>query len=241
MTLDDPDLVRAQYADEHGLSARRSVFATFEGVSPVELAVAAVAEARPRRVLEVGGGQGELGEQLVRELGVELVEVDQSERMVELMRARGLDARVADVQALPFGDGEFDCAVAAWMLYHVPDLERGLGELARVLGLGGRLVAVTNGESHMDELWTLIGAEPLHRSHTFRCENGADLLGAHFARVERRAAGGTVLFDRDSARGYLTSGLLPGLEPRLPDTGWPRRVRTESCVFVAEGSQGPFK
>ena len=57
MTLDDPDLVRAQYADEHGLSARRSVFATFEGVSPVELAVAAVAEARPRRVLEVGGDQ----------------------------------------------------------------------------------------------------------------------------------------------------------------------------------------
>ena len=45
----------------------------------------------------------------------------------------GVDARVGDVQDLPFEDGEFDCAVAAWMLYHVPDVERALAELARVL------------------------------------------------------------------------------------------------------------
>jgi SAM-dependent methyltransferase len=233
VTLDDPELVRAQYADERGLSARRSVYDTFRGVSLVDLAIAAVAEARPRRVLEVGGGTGELGEQLIRDLGVDLVEVDQSERMVELMRTRGLDARVADVQELPFADAEFDCAVAAWMLYHVPDLSRGLRELARVLRPGGRLVAVTNSGDHMGELWGLIGAEPLHRSHTFRCENGGELLAPHFARVDRRDGGGTVLFDRESAHAYLTSGLHPGLEPRLPEDGWPRRVRTRGCVFVA--------
>ena len=45
--------------------------------------------------------------------------------MVELARARGVDARVGDVQELPFADGAFDCVVAAWMLYHVPDLDRG--------------------------------------------------------------------------------------------------------------------
>ena len=52
--------------------------------------------------------------------------VDQSERMVELARARGVtDAQVGDVQQLPFADASFDTAVAAWMLYHVPDLDRG--------------------------------------------------------------------------------------------------------------------
>ena len=45
--------------------------------------------------------------------------------MVELARARGVDARVGDVQALPFEDESFDAALAAWMLYHVPDVERG--------------------------------------------------------------------------------------------------------------------
>src|SRR5262249_26806624 len=70
-------------------------------------------------------------------------------------RARGIDARVGDVQDLPFDEGEFDVAVAAWMLYHVPDLDRGLAELARVLKPEGVLVAVTNSVEHLQELWTL--------------------------------------------------------------------------------------
>ena len=45
----------------------------------------------------------------------------------------------------------FDTVVAAWMLYHVPDLDRGLAEIARVLTPGGRLVAVTNSELHLEE------------------------------------------------------------------------------------------
>ena len=64
--------------------------------------------------------------------------VDLSQRMVELARARGIaDAHVGDVQELPFADASFDTVVAAWMLYHVPDLDRGLAEIARVLEPGG--------------------------------------------------------------------------------------------------------
>jgi len=60
------------------------------------------------------------------------------------------------VQSLPFADESFDTAVAAWMLYHVPDIDRGIAELARVLAPGGRLVAVTNSELHLHELRELI-------------------------------------------------------------------------------------
>src|SRR5207247_10358646 len=81
----------------------------------------------PRRVLEVGAGPGEFAERLGRDLGVEVIAADLSPRMVELARDRGVDARLGDVQELEFEDGSFDCAVAAWMLYHVPDLDRGLG------------------------------------------------------------------------------------------------------------------
>ena len=49
--------------------------------------------------------------------------------MVELTKARGVDVHLADVQSLPFADGEFDCVAANWVLYHVPDLDRGLSEL----------------------------------------------------------------------------------------------------------------
>ena len=88
-------------------------------------------------------------------LEAEVIGIDQSERMVEIQRSNGIDARRGDVEALPFADAEFDVAIAAWMLYHVPDLDRGLRELARVLRPGGRLVAVTNGVDHLQELWEL--------------------------------------------------------------------------------------
>ena len=155
--LNDPDLVRVQYADEANLGARKAIYADAEGPDVRELALRAVGEIAPQSVLEVGGGEGELAGRIVRELGAELVLVDQSERMVEISRSRGLDARVGDVQALPFADESFDCAVAAWMLYHAADVNLAVAELARVLRPGGRLVAVTNGAGHLAELRELAG------------------------------------------------------------------------------------
>ena len=56
MRLDDPEVVRAQYATEVGLETRRFVYATQECDDPLEVAFAAVAACQPRRVLEVGAG-----------------------------------------------------------------------------------------------------------------------------------------------------------------------------------------
>jgi ubiquinone/menaquinone biosynthesis C-methylase UbiE len=152
--IDEAAFVRAQYESEHNLRARKAAYVNAEGDDPREFAFAAVAQAEPQRVLEVGGGEGELAERIHAELGAEVIGIDQSERMVEIQRSKGIDARVGDVQELPFADGEFDVAVAAWMLYHVPDLDRGLAELARVLKPGGRFVAVTNSADQLRELGT---------------------------------------------------------------------------------------
>jgi len=119
--LDDPGVVRAEYADERRLAARKAAHGLGEGPDAREACFDAIAEAAPDRYLEVGCGEGELVERVQRELGSEVVAIDQSERMVELTRARGVDATVGDVQALPFENETFDCAAAAWMLYHVPD------------------------------------------------------------------------------------------------------------------------
>lgn len=232
--LDDPAHVSEQYATESNLAARKSVYATAEGPDAREVLFAAIAETRPRRVLEVGGGEGELAERIVGELGAEVVGLDQSERMVELQRARGVDARVGDVQELPFADGEFDLAVAAWMLYHVPDVDRALGELARVLRPGGRLVAVTNSTQHLRELTDLGAVSGLMDESVFQSENGAELLQRHFARVERRDAHGWVTFDDAAMRAYAASSerLAPLLE--LPPLARPLRARRAPSIFVAE-------
>jgi SAM-dependent methyltransferase len=232
--IDEAGFVREQYATEDNLAARKSAYADSEGDDPREFAFEAVAEVKPRRVLEVGGGEGELAERIARELDAEVVGIDQSERMVEIQRSKGIDARVGDVQDLPFDDGEFDVILAAWMLYHLPDLDRGLEEIVRVLRSGGRLVAVTNSVEHLEELWDLAGRDTSIRRFTFRSENGEEILRRHFARVERRDADGWVTMDDATVRRFAASwedlnGILD-----LPQLDAPLRIRKRSTVFVAE-------
>ena len=229
MKPQDPGLVASQYATEAPLEARRSIYTAVEGPDAREVAFDAVAEAAPARVLEVGGGPGELSERIARELGAVVVMVDISPRMVELARARGVDARIGDVQDLPFAEGEFDCAVAAWMLYHVPDLDRALTELCRVLRSGGRLVAVTNGRDHMHELRRLAG-EWAWESR-FRREEAVEVLERHFPRVERRDVDAWVTVDPDGVQSWVES---LGGEPRPKLVDAPVRARVACAILVAE-------
>ena len=86
--IDDQAFVRDQYETEDNLAARKAAYANAEGPDAREVLFDAVAEGRPERVLEVGGGEGEVAERIVRELGAELVGIDQSERMVEIQRGK---------------------------------------------------------------------------------------------------------------------------------------------------------
>jgi len=195
----------------------------------------AVAELRPRHVLEVGSGPGELAERIAVELGCKVTALDVSPRMVELSRGRGVDARVGDVQGLPFVDGRFDCVVAAWMLYHVPDLDRGLAEIARVLKSRGFLVAVTNSECHLDEARALAGID-MRGQVTFSRENGEEVLRRHFGRVQRRDLDGWVTFPHAEAlRSYVRT--LVTMRHRADDVlefDQPVRAGTRVSIFVAE-------
>jgi SAM-dependent methyltransferase len=235
MRLNDPELVRRQYASEAGLTVRRDVHRQLrEGPDAFDLAFEVVAGLSPRRVLEVGCGMGTFAERLARETGAEVVATDLSPRMVELAAARGLEARVADVQALPFADEEFDCAVANAMLYHVQDLDRALSELVRVLQPGGRLVALTIGSEHMGEVWRLVGYQRPERP--FSRENGQEQLVRHFRGVERHDVDAKLVFpDAAAVHSYVDSTIFSDDVPRpLPDFAGSFRASAEATVFVAE-------
>jgi SAM-dependent methyltransferase len=233
VTLHDPDVVRQEYASERGLAGRKAAYAYAEGPNAREVALAALVEVAPRRVLDVGCGEGDIAERIALELACDVVAVDQSERMVELTRARGVEAVVGDVQDLPFADASFDAALAAWMLYHVPDVDRGLAELARVLRPGGRLVAVTNSHEHLLELYELLERERV--PYPFSSEDGEDRLRRHFARVERRDAWGWINFPgRREAQAYVDASRTLLLVGQLPPVEGAVRVRRAPTVFVAE-------
>jgi SAM-dependent methyltransferase len=231
VSLSDPDVVRAEYASEERLR-RRSVYewAVYEGPDPREHALAALLEARPRRLLDAGCGTGEFAERAARVLGCRVLGVDQSEHMVELTRARGVDGVVASVEQLPLADNEFDAVSANWMLYHLPDLGRGVAELARVLRPGGRLVAVLNHAEHLVELW---GRD--EQDFATQCRKALD---EGFARVERRDVQGAAKFATHAAlRGYLAAFELlhDRDETPLADTAaMPLRVTCHNVVLVAD-------
>jgi SAM-dependent methyltransferase len=234
--LDDPHLVAGEYADDARLRRRAAAFTgqmtTVDARTPL---VAAVVEARPGRVLEVGCGWGELAEWIGRETEAEVVALDLSPRMVELARERGVDARIGDVQELPFEDGAFDVAVAAWMLYHVPDLDRGIAELARVLRPSGRLVVATNSRFHLLELRDLVRSGP--STLKFSREDGEEHLGRHFTHVTREDIDGRLEFaDRAEVEEYVRASIsMSPFVANLPAViDEPFFARRANSVFVAE-------
>jgi SAM-dependent methyltransferase len=232
--LDNPLVVQWEYASEERLARRNQTYRDLtEGESPEDVAFRAVADAKPRRLLDLGCGVGQFAERVENELGAAVVATDVSERMVELTRARGIETLVADAQALPFGDGEFDCVVANWVLYHVPDIDKALEEVKRVLEPGGTFVAATIGERNMGELWDLLGV-PSTNDLSFGHENGARILERSFVEVRRHDAIGTVVFpDSATVREFVAATITRAhLADRVPVLTEPFRTRCAHVIFT---------
>jgi ubiquinone/menaquinone biosynthesis C-methylase UbiE len=108
-----------------------------------------VLEPRPgERVLEIGPGTGYYTFEMAGRLDGGHVDVFdiQQEMLDHVMREaerRGVanvQPALGDAQELPYGDDSFDAVVLITVLGEIPDQDRALSEIARVLKPGGRLV-----------------------------------------------------------------------------------------------------
>lgn len=103
------------------------------------------------RVLDVASGTGDVAIEFERRsMAGTIVGLDRSPGMLavanrKLQRLR-LDRKVklveSDALKLPFDDGVFDVAAIAFGLRNLPDYAAGVGEMARVLRPGGRLLVM---------------------------------------------------------------------------------------------------
>jgi SAM-dependent methyltransferase len=92
------------------------------------------------RVLDVGCGPG-TGTAAAAARGAQATGVDLADGMLARARRRhpALSFVHGDAEDLPFGDARFDAVLAGFVLNHLPDADRGLRELARVLAPRGRV------------------------------------------------------------------------------------------------------
>lgn len=100
-------------------------------------------------VLEVGPGTGtytvaaaqRVGEQgRVVAIDIEPKIIERVERLVATQGVTNIEARVADVYALPFEDGTFDAIYMIAVIGEIPDAARAVREFHRVLSPSGILV-----------------------------------------------------------------------------------------------------
>ncbi len=117
-------------------------------IRPPDRVVAALGVNEGMTVLEVGPGYGSYTLAAARRVGEagKLIAVDIQEKIVERLKRRiekagitNLEARVADVHALPFDDGAFDLVYMITVIGEIPDPVRAMKEFHRVLVPGGWL------------------------------------------------------------------------------------------------------
>ena len=95
--------------------------------------------------VDLGCGFGQVGGLLIAAAGLrDLHGVDSNGACQQSVLEAGYSGFTrCDVQALDLADAAFDYAISVCVIEHIPDLERALSEIARVLRPGGRLVFST--------------------------------------------------------------------------------------------------
>ncbi|MFW5875238.1 MAG: class I SAM-dependent methyltransferase [Myxococcota bacterium] len=162
------------------------------------------------RVLDVGCGYGYHAMRLARH-GLRVTGVDVSRVALEHARRnvegspveRAITLVHGDLLRLPFHDDSFDFVNCWGVLMHVPELERALGELCRVLAPGGRLAITDNSATS----WHVRVWEPAVRT-------AKRILGREVA-ARRRTVRGIEEWQWQEGGWLLVRKTRPGLLERL--------------------------
>ena len=195
--MNDSAAVRTQYSTADRLNTRISIHSRYstnrQGFGNWIVSHYRIREGMS--VLELGCGTGDMwaGRQDIISRCSRFVLSDFSEGMLSkaketLRDCGGIEYRVIDIQDIPFGDHTFDAVIANMMLYHVPDLSRGLREVRRVLKEDGAFYCATYGENGMMEYICGLFADYSVQnqvSRNFTLQNGEEKLKSVFSDVKR--------------------------------------------------------
>jgi len=129
-------------------------------------------------VLDVCTGHGVLA-LAATERGAKVSAVDFSEPMVAAAcrNVPSMDCRQGDAQDLPYPDNTFDAVVCGYGILHVPEPDRALAEMRRVLRPGGRVaISVWERPSPTNGFGLLLGTVKAHGRVDVPLPHGPDFF-----------------------------------------------------------------
>ena len=120
---------------------------------------------RPRRVVDLATGTGDLALALQKKLpDAEVTGVDFLPEMLELAQRKGLHRTIlADAMKLPLPDASFDCVTSAFGLRNMENWSGALTEMSRVLRQDGHLLVLEF------SLPTISFVRTMYRFYLHRC------------------------------------------------------------------------
>lgn len=147
------------------------------------------------KVLEIGCGTGDMWKQKLHlaDEGINIILTDFSENMVSVAKdtlgeRNNISYGIVNIESIPYDDNCFDRVIANMMLYHVPDLNKGLSEVKRVLTETGYFYCATYGENGiMPFIAGLLGDYGITdtTNKNFTLQNGHEILKKYFSDVQR--------------------------------------------------------
>ncbi len=128
-------------------------------------------------ILDIGCGDGALTERIA-EAGARVIGLDSDPDMVEAARARGLDAFVADAEALDLDQqvdrfGRFDAVFSNAALHWMLDPDAEASGIIAMLKEGGRVIGEKGAAGHLAALRAGIRAELTERGYVLPEEDAA--------------------------------------------------------------------
>ena len=192
--------VKEQYSDDKNLSIRIKLHAKY---STNKLGMTSWLFEKYKfcegfRILELGCGNANQWDGNIDKLppNCTVVLTDFSTGMVDTVRRKlsnysNVFTQQVDIQNIPFPNESFDVVIANHMLYHIPDLNKALSEVNRVLKTNGSFYATTNGTGGMRPYLhnALKSINPklntFNNDYSFNLQNGEEILHRYFKQVKR--------------------------------------------------------
>ncbi len=218
----DPQAVGRMYLTDESFRVRQETHELYSEpkLDFTDWALNSVSWQGDETVLDVGSGPGHYYSALHERFpDIEYYACDLYSAMVQSHPHKQTLA-LADAQRLPYPDAAFDVVMANHMLFHVPDVERALRELRRVVKPGGFVMATTNSIHTMPEFQALMRraitllsppgtanvSVPGQHTDPFTLESGTRLFCRHFFAVVRYDLPRALVFPTaEPALAYLNS------------------------------------